>query len=81
MYAQTHTHAVISSRVLLIFLPFILKIKVLERENLSSQQSLDNVVHLATEQNICAKEKYEEVITVQVNNVSFFMLLNLIMRC
>ncbi|CAJ1972095.1 unnamed protein product, partial [Sphenostylis stenocarpa] len=34
--------------------------QVLEMENLSSQQSLDNVVDLATEQNICAREKYKE---------------------
>eukprot|EP00256_Glycine_max_P057441 XP_014625286.1 kinesin-like protein KIN-7O isoform X4 [Glycine max] len=36
------------------------QIKVLEMENLSSQKSLDNVVGLATKQNICAREKYEE---------------------
>jgi len=41
-----------------------MKIKVLEMENLSSQKSLDNVVGLATKQNICAREKYEEVIIV-----------------
>ncbi|RDX81147.1 Kinesin-like protein KIN-7O, partial [Mucuna pruriens] len=45
------------------------QIKVLEMENLSSQQSLDNVVDLATEQNICAREKckelYEELINAQ----------------
>ncbi|KHN06652.1 Kinesin-related protein 4 [Glycine soja] len=37
------------------------QIKVLEMENLSSQKSLDNVVGLATKQNICAREKYEEL--------------------
>ena len=34
-------------------------------EKSSSQQNLDNVVELATEQNICAREKFDEVSTVQ----------------
>ncbi|KAJ1384696.1 hypothetical protein SESBI_42319 [Sesbania bispinosa] len=38
------------------------QIKVLETEKLSSQNNLDNVVDLATEQNICAREKFEEII-------------------
>ncbi|XP_059646136.1 kinesin-like protein KIN-7O isoform X2 [Cornus florida] len=37
------------------------KIKMLEVEKFSSQQNLDCVVELATEQNICAREKYEEL--------------------
>ncbi|XP_038702163.1 kinesin-like protein KIN-7O isoform X2 [Tripterygium wilfordii] len=37
------------------------KIKLLELESSSSQQNLDNIVKLATEQNICAKEKLEEL--------------------
>ncbi|XP_022638159.1 kinesin-like protein KIN-7O isoform X3 [Vigna radiata var. radiata] len=45
------------------------QIKVLEMENLSSQQSLDNVVDLVAEQNICGREKckelYEELINEQ----------------
>ncbi|XP_017405878.1 kinesin-like protein KIN-7O isoform X3 [Vigna angularis] len=45
------------------------QIKVLEMENLSSQQSLDNVVDLVAEQNICGREKckelYEELINAQ----------------
>ncbi|XP_014502745.1 kinesin-like protein KIN-7O isoform X4 [Vigna radiata var. radiata] len=36
------------------------QIKVLEMENLSSQQSLDNVVDLVAEQNICGREKCKE---------------------
>lgn len=55
---------------LIIFCPYILKIKVLEMEKLSSQQNLDNVVHLATEQNICAREKFHEVIIVSVTDCS-----------
>ncbi|QCD99399.1 centromeric protein E [Vigna unguiculata] len=43
------------------------QIKVLEMENLSSQQSLDNVVDLVTEQNICAKEKYKELYEELIN--------------
>ncbi|KAK7384741.1 hypothetical protein VNO78_30442 [Psophocarpus tetragonolobus] len=45
------------------------QIKILEMKNLSSQQNLDNVVDLATEQNICAREKckelYEELVNAQ----------------
>ncbi|XP_073223691.1 kinesin-like protein KIN-7O isoform X4 [Cicer arietinum] len=37
------------------------QIKVLEMEKLSSQQNLDNVFNLATEQNMCAMEKFEEL--------------------
>ncbi|KAL5542545.1 hypothetical protein UlMin_010255 [Ulmus minor] len=37
------------------------KIKVLEMESSSSQQNLDSVVELATEQNIFAREKFEEL--------------------
>lgn len=37
------------------------KINTLEMEKSSSQQSLDCVVELATEQKICAMEKYEEL--------------------
>ncbi|CAL5423099.1 unnamed protein product [Camellia sinensis] len=37
------------------------KINMLEVEKSSSQQNLDCVVELATEQNICATEKYEEL--------------------
>ncbi|TKY58157.1 Centromere-associated protein E [Spatholobus suberectus] len=43
------------------------QIRVLEMENLSSQQSLDNVVDLATEQNICAREKYKELYEELIN--------------
>ncbi|KAK7267150.1 hypothetical protein RIF29_19814 [Crotalaria pallida] len=43
------------------------QIKVLEIEKLSSQQNLDNVVDLATEQNICAREKFEELYEDLVN--------------
>jgi len=39
---------------------------MLEVEKSSSQQNLDCIVELAKEQNICAKEKYEEVIMVWV---------------
>ena len=53
----------------LIFAPYILlfysQILTLEMEKSSSQQNLDNVVELATEQNICAREKFDEVSTVQ----------------
>ncbi|XP_022147755.1 kinesin-like protein KIN-7O isoform X2 [Momordica charantia] len=37
------------------------RIKILEMEKSSSQKNLDNVVELATEQNICAREKFEEL--------------------
>ncbi|GAB4851741.1 hypothetical protein Ancab_031143 [Ancistrocladus abbreviatus] len=37
------------------------QIKELELEKSSSLQNLDNVVELATEQNICARKKYEEI--------------------
>ncbi|XP_052176395.1 kinesin-like protein KIN-7O isoform X2 [Diospyros lotus] len=37
------------------------KINLLEMEKSSSQQNLDSVVELATEQNICAMEKYEKL--------------------
>ncbi|KAL1330526.1 kinesin-like protein KIN-7O isoform X1 [Arachis hypogaea] len=37
------------------------QIKVLEMEKLSSQQNLDNVVDLATEQNICDRKKFDEL--------------------
>ncbi|TQE05873.1 hypothetical protein C1H46_008556 [Malus baccata] len=37
------------------------QIKMLETEKSSSQQNLDSVVELATEQNICAQEKFEEL--------------------
>lgn len=37
------------------------KIKMLEMEKSSSQQNLDNVVELATEQSICARETFEEL--------------------
>ncbi|KAL5812063.1 hypothetical protein ACOSQ3_027013 [Xanthoceras sorbifolium] len=37
------------------------KIKMLEMEKSSSQQNLDSLVELATEQNICAREKFEEL--------------------
>ncbi|XP_029129741.1 kinesin-like protein KIN-7O isoform X2 [Cajanus cajan] len=43
------------------------QIKVLEMEKLSSHQSLDNVVDLATEQNICAREKYKELYEELIN--------------
>ncbi|XP_061367839.1 kinesin-like protein KIN-7O [Gastrolobium bilobum] len=43
------------------------QIKVLEMEKLSSQQNLDNVVDLATEQNICVREKYEELYEELIN--------------
>nr|QWT43304.1 kinesin-related protein KIN7B [Citrullus lanatus] len=36
------------------------RIMTLEMEKSSSQQNLDNVVELATEQNICAREKFDE---------------------
>ncbi|KAF2284436.1 hypothetical protein GH714_021858 [Hevea brasiliensis] len=37
------------------------KIKTLEMDKCSSQQNLDSVVELATEQSICAREKLEEL--------------------
>ncbi|XP_034226435.1 kinesin-like protein KIN-7O isoform X2 [Prunus dulcis] len=37
------------------------QIKMLEMEKSSSQQNLDSVVDLATEQNICAREKFGEL--------------------
>ncbi|CAH9068847.1 unnamed protein product [Cuscuta epithymum] len=37
------------------------KIRVLEKERSSSQESLDNVVELATEQTLSARVKYEEI--------------------
>ncbi|TYK25527.1 centromere-associated protein E isoform X1 [Cucumis melo var. makuwa] len=37
------------------------RILTLEVEKSSSQQNLDNVVELATEQNICAREKFDEL--------------------
>ncbi|KAB2608366.1 centromere-associated protein E [Pyrus ussuriensis x Pyrus communis] len=37
------------------------QIKMLETEKSSSQQNLDSVVELATEQNICAQEKFDEL--------------------
>ncbi|XP_031273912.1 kinesin-like protein KIN-7O [Pistacia vera] len=37
------------------------KIKLLEMEKSSSQQNLDSLVELATEQNICAREKFDEL--------------------
>ncbi|KAK9289712.1 hypothetical protein L1049_007871 [Liquidambar formosana] len=37
------------------------QIKMLEIEKSSSQQNLDSIVELATEQNICSREKYEEL--------------------
>ncbi|XP_015582327.2 kinesin-like protein KIN-7O isoform X1 [Ricinus communis] len=37
------------------------KIKTLEMEKSSSQQNLDSVVEIATEQSICAREKFEEL--------------------
>ncbi|XP_022935551.1 kinesin-like protein KIN-7O [Cucurbita moschata] len=37
------------------------RIMILEMERSSSQQNLDNVVELATEQNICAREKFDEL--------------------
>lgn len=37
---------------------------MLEMEKSSSQQDLDCVVELATEQKICAMDKYEEVIMI-----------------
>ncbi|XP_027337202.1 kinesin-like protein KIN-7O [Abrus precatorius] len=43
------------------------QIKVLEKEKLSSQQSLDNVVDLATEQNICTKKKFEKLYEELIN--------------
>ena len=46
--------------ILLLFIP-LLQIELLELEKSSSQRNLDTVVGLATEQNICAREKYEEV--------------------
>ncbi|GMY25980.1 kinesin-like protein KIN-7O isoform X2 [Fagus crenata] len=36
------------------------QIKMLEMERSSNQQNLDSVVELATEQNICARKKFEE---------------------
>lgn len=35
-------------------------------EKSSSQQNLDSIADLAVEQNICAREKFEEVIMVEV---------------
>ncbi|KAK7278959.1 hypothetical protein RJT34_24000 [Clitoria ternatea] len=43
------------------------QIEVLEMEKLSSQQNLDNVVDLATEQNVCAREKFEELYEELIN--------------
>ncbi|XP_019429712.1 PREDICTED: kinesin-like protein KIN-7O isoform X2 [Lupinus angustifolius] len=43
------------------------QIKVLEIEKISSQQNLDDVVDLATEQNICAREKFEELYEDLIN--------------
>ncbi|EOY08993.1 Kinesin heavy chain, putative isoform 4, partial [Theobroma cacao] len=37
------------------------KIKLLETEKSSSQQNLNSLVELATEQNICAREKFDEL--------------------
>ncbi|KAM1079722.1 hypothetical protein TB2_014129 [Malus domestica] len=37
------------------------QIKMLETEKSSSQQNLNSVVELATEQNICAREKFDEL--------------------
>ena len=51
------------------FCPCILKINILEMEKSSSQQNLDTVFDLATEQNKSAREKFEEVVIVLVNNV------------
>lgn len=39
---------------------------MLEMEKSSSQQNLDSVVDLAMEQNICAREKFEEVMMAYV---------------
>lgn len=49
-------------------------------EKLSSQQNLDNVFNLATEQNMCAMEKFEEVVIVLLNNDSSTVPSNLIER-
>ncbi|KAK7344962.1 hypothetical protein VNO77_15265 [Canavalia gladiata] len=43
------------------------QIKFLEMEKLSSQQSLNNVVNLATEQNICTQKKFEELCEELIN--------------
>ncbi|XP_057427737.1 kinesin-like protein KIN-7O isoform X2 [Lotus japonicus] len=43
------------------------QIKVLENEKLSSQENLDNVVDLATEQNICARERFDELYKELIN--------------
>lgn len=40
------------------------QIKVLEMERSSSQQNLDSIVELATEQNISARNKFEEVFVI-----------------
>ena len=40
------------------------QIKMLEMERSSNQQNLDSVVELATERNICARKKFEEVFIV-----------------
>ncbi|KAK9041421.1 hypothetical protein V6N11_016523 [Hibiscus sabdariffa] len=37
------------------------KIKILETEKSSSQENLNSLVELATEQNICAREKFDEL--------------------
>lgn len=56
----------------LYILLFISQIMTLEMEKSSSQQNLDNVVELATEQNICAREKFDEVSTVQLPHLTLF---------
>ncbi|KAH7511752.1 hypothetical protein FEM48_Zijuj12G0016100 [Ziziphus jujuba var. spinosa] len=43
------------------------QIKMLEMEKSSSQQNLDSIVDLAMEQNICAREKFEELYEELVN--------------
>ncbi|KAA8517248.1 hypothetical protein F0562_017500 [Nyssa sinensis] len=59
-----HGDATISSReseAILVIKQLQEKIKILEVEKSSSQQKLDSIVELATEQNLCAREKYEEL--------------------
>lgn len=52
------------SNICHLYLTFILQIKMLEMEKTSSQQNLASIVELATEQNICAREKFDEVTMV-----------------
>uniref|UniRef100_A0A5B7BK84 Putative centromere-associated protein E isoform X3 n=1 Tax=Davidia involucrata TaxID=16924 RepID=A0A5B7BK84_DAVIN len=59
-----HGDTTISSReseAILVIKQLQEKINMLEMEKSSSQQNLDCIVELATEQNICAREKYEEL--------------------